>query len=138
MRGSATAHGLLPAGRRRPHRASHVLVAEIDAASIEIIGGYFNDHPVADAGANPKFAHLAGHIGEQLVVVVEPHAIVSVREYLGHGAVEFQKIFLAHPSSVPAACLLVLPVTMWSVGRVRATFAIDLLSNITKERHRSI
>jgi hypothetical protein len=65
---------------RRAAPAAVVAVAEADAAAAEIIGRDLDDHPVADAGADAKLAHLARHIGEQLMLVVEHDAVVAVRQ----------------------------------------------------------
>ena len=72
------------------------LVAEVDAAAREIVRRDLDDHPVADAGADAELAHLARHIGENLVLVIERHAIIAVGQDLGHGAVEFEQLFLGH------------------------------------------
>src|SRR5262245_59301412 len=72
------------------------LVAEIDAAAREIVGRDLHDDAVADAGADAELAHLARHIRENLMLVVERHAIVAVGQHLGDGAVEFEQLFLGH------------------------------------------
>src|SRR5262245_27062072 len=72
------------------------LVAEIDAAAREIVGRNLHDDAVADAGADAELAHLARHIRENLVLVVERHAIIAVGQHLGDGAIEFEQLFLGH------------------------------------------
>src|SRR5262249_50081156 len=71
-----------------------VLVAEIDAAASEIVGRDLHHHAVADAGADAELAHLARHVRENHVVVVEGDAVIAVGQHLGHRAVEFQQLFL--------------------------------------------
>src|SRR5262245_21735918 len=71
-------------------------MAEVDAAAIEIIGRHLDHDLVAHAGANAELAHLAGHVGEHFVIVVELDPIISVRQHLGHDAFEFQQFFLRH------------------------------------------
>lgn len=44
----------------------------------EIIGRHFEMHPVAHDRADAKFAHLAGSVGDNLVLVVEPDCEASV------------------------------------------------------------
>src|SRR5262245_16681148 len=72
------------------------LVPKIDAAAREIVGRDLHDDAVADAGADAELAHLARHICENLVLVVERHAIIAVGQHLGDGAVEFEQLFLGH------------------------------------------
>src|SRR5262249_59239213 len=72
------------------------LVAEIDAAAGEIVGRDLHDDAVADAGADAGFAHLARHVRENLVLVVERSAIIAVGQHLGDGAVEIEQPFLGH------------------------------------------
>src|SRR6266851_2563864 len=74
------------------------LVAEIDAAARQIVGRDLDDDPVADAGADAELAHLARHVGKDLMLVVEGDAVIAVRQDLGHRAVEFQQLFLRHSS----------------------------------------
>src|SRR5262245_65905248 len=81
--------------RGRGSRA-FALVAEIDAAAREIVGRDLHDDTVAHAGADAELAHLARHIRENLVLVVERHAIIAVGQHLGDGAVEFEQLFLGH------------------------------------------
>ena len=66
---------------------------------VEIVGRHLDDDPVADAGADAELAHLAGHVGEHLMLVVERDAVIAVRQNLGHGAVEFEQLFLRHAVS---------------------------------------
>src|SRR5262245_62706587 len=73
-----------------------VLVAKIDAAACEIVGRDLHDHAVADAGADAELAHLARHIRENHVFVVEGDAVIAVGQHLGHRAVEFEQLFLGH------------------------------------------
>ena len=72
-------------------------MAEADAAAREVVGRHFHDHAIADAGADAELAHLAGGVGEDLVIVVELHAEISVRQHLSNGAVEFEHLFFRHP-----------------------------------------
>src|SRR5262245_23886509 len=80
------------------------LVAEIDAAAREIVGRDLHDDTVAHAGADAELAHLARHIRENLVLVVERHAIIAVGQHLGDGAVEFEQLFLGHVFSPIRYC----------------------------------
>src|SRR6516165_6676996 len=80
---------------RRRARA-FVLVAKIDAAAREIVGRDLHHHAVADAGADTELAHLARHIRENHVFVVEGDAVIAVGQHLGHRAVEFEQLLLGH------------------------------------------
>src|SRR5258707_1297492 len=83
------------AGRGR----AFLFLAEIDASAREIVGRDFHDDPIADPGADAEFAHLARHVREDLVLIVERDAIIAVRQHLGHGAAEFEQLFFGHPLS---------------------------------------
>jgi hypothetical protein len=72
------------------------LVTEADAAALQIVWRHLDNHPIADAGTNPEFAHFPGGIGQYFVFVVEFHPEVSIRQNFRHGAVEFQQFFLRH------------------------------------------
>ena len=104
---------------RPDHRRGGALVAEADASALQVVRRHLHDHAVADAGADAELAHLAGRVGEDLVVVVELHAEVSVRQHLGDGAVEFQHFFLGH------AFLSKLPRAAIGLGPVRALHECD-------------
>src|SRR5712671_1188164 len=54
---------------RADHHRAIALVAEADASALQIVRRHLHDHPVADAGADAEFPHLARRIGEDLVVV---------------------------------------------------------------------
>ena len=71
-------------------------MAEADASALQIVRRHLDHHAVADAGADAELAHLAGRVGEDLVIVVELHAEVSVRQHFGDRAVEFQHLFFGH------------------------------------------
>src|SRR6266436_815048 len=62
------------AGRGR----AFLFLAEIDASAREIVGRDFHDDPIADPGADAEFAHLARHVREDLVLIVERDAIIAV------------------------------------------------------------
>src|SRR5258707_7698986 len=67
-----------PLARADHHRAI-ALVAEADASALQIVRRHFHDHPVADAGADAEFAHLARPVGKDLLVVFEPPPEIAVR-----------------------------------------------------------
>src|SRR6266404_2699151 len=75
-----------------------LFLAEIDASAREIVGRDFHDDPIADPGADAEFAHLARHVREDLVLIVERDAIIAVRQHLAHGAAEFEQLFFGHPA----------------------------------------
>ena len=91
----------LLAPRRRGPATALRLVPEIDPALGEIVGRHLHRHPVAGERADMVLTHLAAGIGEDLVVVIQPHPIVPVREHLGYDAFEFEEFFLCHGRSFP-------------------------------------
>src|SRR5665647_676374 len=91
-----------PAALRR-RRGSVALVAEADAPALQIVGRHFDDHAVTDSGADAELAHLAGGVGQHLVLVIELYPEIPVRQHFGHRAVEFQQFFLRHPIPLPVS-----------------------------------
>jgi hypothetical protein len=51
-----------------------------DARFVDIVGGHFQFHPVADGEANKAFAHLSGNVGENEMFVRELNAKHCARE----------------------------------------------------------
>src|SRR4051812_41986553 len=74
------------------------LVAEADAAAIEIVRRHLDDHAVTHAGPNAELAHLSRRVGEHHVLIVEFHAEVPIGQDLSHHPVELQHIFFSHLS----------------------------------------
>src|SRR5581483_3642197 len=97
-RSLAPAHEGLTTRRRRAEL--HAFVAETDTAPRQIVRGHLHDHPIADPGADAELPHLARRIGEDLMVVVELDAEVSVRKDFGHHAVKLEKLFFRHMLSL--------------------------------------
>ncbi len=78
-------------------------MAEADAAAIEIVGRHLDDDAIADTGADAELSHLAGGIRQHLVIVVEFHPEIAVRENLGNRTVKFQQFLFRHP--IVSSCL---------------------------------
>ena len=72
-------------------------MAETDAAALQIVGRHFHDHAVAHAGADAEFAHLPRGVSEHLMLVVELHPEIAVRQNLGNCPIELQQFFFRHP-----------------------------------------
>src|SRR6202035_1715794 len=76
-----------------------------DAGAVEIVGGELTADAVSRKDANAEAAHLAGHMPEHHVIVVELYAEHRVGQRLNHLALEFDLIFLCyelHPVRVAA------------------------------------
>ena len=103
------AHVLAPLA---PHRAALAgrrggrlrrLVAERDPPARQIVRRHLDRDAVADAGADAELAHLPRRVGEDHVFVVELHAEIAVRQFLGDLAFEFEQFFFGHGSSLAFA-----------------------------------
>src|SRR6478736_2994345 len=80
------------------------VMANVTGSAVTLTPLTFSSNWHADAGADAELAHLAGHVGEQLMLVIELHAVITVRQNFGHGAVEFKQVFLRHVSSPLPTC----------------------------------
>jgi hypothetical protein len=67
-----------------------------DPRAVEIVRGELTAHAVARQDANAEAPHLASHMSEHDVVVVELHAEHRVRQRLDHLALEFNLVLLWH------------------------------------------
>src|SRR5437773_12137984 len=77
MRAPAVHRQTRPGLHRVMHRIyerNHSAIPEDDASAVEVIGGDLDPDLVAGQDADAEPAHLAGEMGEQLVVVLELHA----------------------------------------------------------------
>lgn len=79
IRGSGRAYlfSEIGAPSRRASLAG-VALTKNDPTLGEIIGRHFEMHPVANHRANAKFAHLAGRVGDNLVLVIKPDGKASM------------------------------------------------------------
>ncbi len=93
------------AGRRR----ARVLVAEVDAALVEVVGRHLHGHLVAGQDADAVFLHPSRGVGDHHVPVVELHAAARVGQHLVDDALELQHLFLGHALSSlrPRRCVSV-------------------------------
>jgi hypothetical protein len=66
-----------------------------DPAAFEVVGRDLDAHAVAREDADAVAAHLAGHVAEDLVTVVELHPEHRVRERLDDLPLELNLFFLA-------------------------------------------
>jgi hypothetical protein len=67
-----------------------------DPRAIQIVGGELAAHPVTGQDANPEAAHLARHVSQHDVIVVELYPEHRVGQGLDHLALEFDLVFLCH------------------------------------------
>jgi hypothetical protein len=79
---------------------SRQLVAVDDATAVEVVGRDLDPNLVARQDTNAEPAHLAGQMGEQLVIVLELHAEQQVREGFGYLTVDFELLLNCHRPSL--------------------------------------
>ena len=65
-----------------------------DPATAEVVGRHLDTHTVAREDADTVAAHLAGHVREDLVAIVQLHPEHGVRERLDDLAIELDLFFL--------------------------------------------
>src|ERR1700760_4624912 len=73
-----------------------VLVAEYQAALLEVIGRHLDRHAVARQRLDPVLLHLARGVGHDLVAGIELHAVAGVREDFGDQSFELDQLFFSH------------------------------------------
>ena len=81
---------------RRRRRALGVLVAEGDAALVEVVWRHLDGHPVTGNGADAELLHLACGVGDDLVIVLQLHPEARVWQHLGYDAFELEHFFFRH------------------------------------------
>src|SRR6185312_11218233 len=74
-----------------------------DPRSVQVVGRELAAHAIAGQDADAEAPHLACHMAEHDVVVVQLHAEHRVRQGLDHLALEFDLVLLRHAHSHPAA-----------------------------------
>src|SRR4029077_8631610 len=52
---------------------AHVLVAEVDAALVAVVGGHFHGYAVAGQDADAVLFHAPGGVGDDFMPIVELH-----------------------------------------------------------------
>ena len=67
---------------------SFVLMAEDQPSFFQIIGRYFDRHPIAGQRLDPILLHSTGRIGDKRMAVVEFNPVTRVRQYLGDESLE--------------------------------------------------
>ena len=68
-----------------------------DPRAVQIVGGELTADAIARQDANAEAPHLAGHMPEHDVVVIELHTEHGVGQSLDHLALEFDLVLLGHP-----------------------------------------
>src|ERR1700689_1697176 len=74
-----------------------------DARAVEVVGGELAAHAIPWEDADPEAPHLARHVPQDHVVVVQLHTEHRVRQGLDHLALEFNLVLLRHAASPLAA-----------------------------------
>src|SRR6202035_4356577 len=74
-----------------------------DPRAVQVVGGELAAHAVAGKDADPEAPHLARHVPEHDVIVVQLHAEHRVGQSLDHLALEFDLVLLRHAASHLAA-----------------------------------
>ena len=64
-----------------------------DPAAVQVVGRNFEAHPIAGQHPDPVLPHLAGHLGEDAVVLADGDLVVAVAEVLLDGAFELDGFF---------------------------------------------
>jgi len=67
---------------------SFVLVAEDQPSFFQIIGRYFDRHPIAGQRLDAVFLHSTGRIGDERMAVVELNSVTRVGQYFGDQSLE--------------------------------------------------
>ena len=67
-----------------------------DAGAVEVVRGELAANAVSRKDANAEAPHLAGHMPEYHMIVVELYAEHRVGQRLDHLALEFDLVFLSH------------------------------------------
>ena len=98
-----TCAGQHQALRRRSARRA-LAEAVGDAALGQVVGRHLHQHLVAGQHADAVLAHLAGGVGDDLVVVFELHAERRVGQQFADRARKFQKFFFRHSGSLEIKC----------------------------------
>src|SRR3954449_5145597 len=80
---------------RRPRDPGSAMAVD-DAGAVEVVGGQLHPYAVAGQDPDPEAAHLARHVPEDRVAVVELDAEHGVRKRLDHLALELDLLFLGH------------------------------------------
>ncbi len=77
-----------------------------DTGAVEIVGGELTADAISWKDPDAKAPHLAGHVPEYDVIVVELYPEHGIGQRLDHLALEFNLVFLCHelfPSGSPHA-----------------------------------
>src|SRR5687768_9552246 len=72
-----------------------------DPATGEVVWGQLDLDPVAGEDADEVHAHLAGHVREDAMPVLEFDPEHRVRQWLDHRSLDLDCIFLRHASLTP-------------------------------------
>lgn len=96
FRSAAAARLVRAAALGRGRGGAFRLVPEGDASLGQIVAGHFDGHAVAGEGLDAVLAHFPAGVRQNQMVIVQLHAVVSVRQRLGDDAVEFEQFLFRH------------------------------------------
>src|SRR5690242_6588079 len=77
----------------------HVLVAEIDAALIQIVRRHFHGDAIPGQDTDAVLLHAPRGVGDDFMPVVELHAAARVGQHLSNNTFELKHLFLGHAFS---------------------------------------
>src|ERR1043166_1781382 len=75
-----------------------VLVAENQAALLEVVGRHFDGDAIAGQCLDAFFLHLAGGVGDDFVPCIELHAVARVGQDFGDQSLELDQLLFSHGS----------------------------------------
>src|SRR5258706_618332 len=87
---------VLRPARGQPHRRGLVLVPEVDSSLREVVGRQLEADPVPGEDRDPMLPHLARHVGDHRVPVLERHTVARVGDHLLDGAFHFNQRLFCH------------------------------------------
>lgn len=68
-------------------------VAEVDAATCQIVGGHLYGDPIALYDADAVYLHLARAIGKNLQAIVQANAKTRLWQHLGNNTFQLNHVF---------------------------------------------
>src|SRR5206468_6764311 len=90
---------VLRPARGPPHRRGFVLVPEVDAPFRQIVGRQLEADPVPRENGDSMLPHLARHVGDHHVAVLQRYAVARIGKHLVDGAFHFDQRFFCHANT---------------------------------------
>src|SRR5262245_49892941 len=111
-------------GRRACGSRPLVLVAEYQAALLEVVGRHLDGDAIAGQRLDAVLFHLACGVGDDLVTGIELHAIARVGKDFGDQSLELDQLFFGH-GSLQVVGRLVLRTSVAVGFELRPAFAMQ-------------